>query len=433
MLQVTERPTAQPSKPVFCWRLLAGPDPNQGPETLAGHLGRLGPRPIGGPLLINELEASGLRGRGGAGFPAGRKWASVAQVAAGGAVVVVNLAEGEPASHKDRTLASMRPHLVLDGAALAAESVGATEVIVYIGHEHRAAREAIKHAMRERQRAGFREARARIVEAPDTYVAGETSALVHRINGGAALPTLTPPRPHEVGVDGRPTLIQNAETMAHVALVARFGADWFRQVGTQGSPGTALLTVGGAIARPGVMEVDRAATVAGIVEAAGGLTARVKAILLGGYFGTWLAAEPAWSLTLDDEALSARQTSLGCGVLVFLPTSSCGVLESARILRYLAHESAGQCGPCVFGLASLAESMERITLGSGNPQDLSWLRRWAGQIAGRGACHHPDGAIRLLLSALSVFDEDLQRHVEHGPCAGVTRESILFTEAGQPR
>ncbi len=425
MLQLTQPTETQPARATICWRLLSGPDPDQGPERLDHHQARLGPRPAGGPLLINELDASGLRGRGGAGFPVGRKWASVAAAERPARVVVVNVAEGEPASFKDRTLAVMRPHLILDGAALAAETIGARRVVLYVGREHDAARRALKHAVGERARARYREASVQIVEAPETYIAGESSAVVHRINRGDALPTLTPPSPREVGVDGLPTLINNAETMAHVALIARFGAGWFRQAGSDDSPGTVLLTVGGAVARPGVLEVDRAATIGDVVGAAGGLRSHLAGILLGGYFGTWLVPDHAWNMTLEDGSLKAHHTSLGCGVLLFLPAGACGVLESARLLRYLARQSAGQCGPCVFGLASIAESMERIAAGTGNPDDTRWLRRWAAQIAGRGACHHPDGAIRLLLSALSTFEHDIERHVTVGPCAGVSQPSIL--------
>lgn len=425
MLQVAERIDVPLPRPAICWRLLSGPGYEHGAESLEEHVRRLGPRPHGGPLLINELDVSGLRGRGGAGFPAGRKWASVASAPPGDRVVAVNLAEGEPASFKDRVLAAMRPHLVIDGAVLAAETLGARRIVIYIAHEHDAARQAIKRALGERRRAGYREPRIEIVENPDRYVAGESSALVHRVNGGAALPTLTPPSPREVGIDGLPTLINNAETIAHVALIARYGAAWFREAGTADSPGTALLTIGGAVLRPGIIEVDRSATIGDVVEASGGPTGRVDAMLLGGYFGTWLPAESAWGLPLDDASLAARKTSLGCGVVLLLSASSCGLLESARILRYLAAESAGQCGPCVFGLQSIAETIERIAVGKSNPEDVLWLRRWAGQISGRGACHHPDGAIRLLLSALTVFHLDIERHAKSGPCDGVRQPSIL--------
>jgi NADH:ubiquinone oxidoreductase subunit F (NADH-binding) len=411
-------------RPAASWRLFAGPA-GADAEPLAEHLARLGSRPAGGSWLLDVLEASNLRGRGGAGFPTGRKWKSVAAGSKGDAVVVVNAAEGEPASFKDRTLATMRPHLILDGAALAVETVGATRAVVFVGRAHAAARKALRHAVQERRRLHLDECRFAIVEAPDRYVAGETSALVQFLNGGPAKPMMTPPRPHEVGVQGRPTLIQNAETMAHVALIARFGADWFREAGTAGSPGTALVTVLGAVARPSVIEVDRGATIGAIVDAAGGLVRDSQAILLGGYFGTWVPAIQAWGLRLDDQELAGQGTSLGCGVLMVLPALSCGLAESARILRYLAGESAGQCGPCVFGLEAIASTMERLVSSRAESSDRERLLRWAAQVSHRGACHHPDGATRLLLSALKVFDGDVWTHLGGRPCRGARAATIL--------
>jgi NADH:ubiquinone oxidoreductase subunit F (NADH-binding) len=242
---------------------------------------------------------------------------------------------------------------------------------------------------------------------------------------------MTPPRPHEVGVLGRPTLIQNAETMAHVALIARYGADWFRQVGTPDSPGTALVTVLGAVIRPGVIEVDRGATVGAVIEAAGGLARAPQAVLLGGYFGTWVPAIEAWNLRLDDKELAHYGTSLGCGVVMVLPAASCGVAETARILRYLAGESAGQCGPCVFGLDWIASAMERAARGRADASERDRLVRWAAQVAHRGACHHPDGAIRLLESALHVFERDLTLHLAKRACpVAQLASSILPSAAG---
>jgi NADH:ubiquinone oxidoreductase subunit F (NADH-binding) len=421
-------PSSLPRPTTACWRLLSGPgEPSA--EPLSQHVARLGNRPTGGTWLFDVLDASKLRGRGGAGFPTGRKWRSVAAGSKGDAVVVANVAEGEPASLKDRTLGAFRPHLILDGAALAVESVGASRAIVYVGRDHAAARDALRSAARERRRHNRDECRFEILDAPDRYVAGETSALVNRINGGPAKPTMTPPRPHEVGVLGRPTLIQNAETLAHVALIARYGADWFRQVGTPESPGTALVTVLGNVARPSVIEVDRGATVGEVIDAAGGLLSAAQAVLLGGYFGTWVPAIEAWNLPLDDEELERHGTSIGCGVVMVLPTTSCGVAESARILRYLAGESAGQCGPCVFGLDWIASAMERAALGRTDRSERDRLVRWAGQVAHRGACHHPDGAIRLLNSALRVFESDLALHLVRQPCRSSRVASTILPPA----
>ena len=222
-------------------RLLAGPALDAGAEPLSSHVARLGPLP--GPTerlgMAPLLESAGLLGRGGAGFPVGRKWSSVASRSEGRAVVLANGAEGEPLSAKDRVLMSTRPHLVLDGAELAAAAVGADQVVIYVGSEHRAARAAIERAMDERMADMSRIATrvpTDLVAAPPTYVAGEESAAVHFVNDGDARPTTTPPRPFERGVDGRPTLVQNVESLAHAALIARYGDEWYRGTGRAETP-----------------------------------------------------------------------------------------------------------------------------------------------------------------------------------------------------
>jgi len=398
-----------------------------GAERLETHVARLGRRPAGGSWFLDELSRSGLCGRGGAGFPAARKWAAVSANSLGDAVVVVNASEGEPWSAKDRTLLSLRPHLVLDGAAVAAETLGAREIVVYLGAPFRTARYALRDALRERRRAGVDPCAVRIVRAPHAYVAGEESALVRRVDGGPARPRAVPPRPFEWGVGGRPTLVQNTETLAHVALIARYGAAWFRSMGTETSPGTALLTVGGAVAQPGVVEVALRTTVAEVAERCGGVTAPVQAVLLGGYFGTWIPAPDARDLRLDADSLrAAGGASLGCGVVALLPATGCGLVETARIVDYLAGESAGQCGPCVHGLAAIAGALWRLARGEqGCAEDVALLERWTSMIRGRGGCRHPDGAVRHVLSALQCFAADVERHVQRGACEGVHRDSML--------
>ena len=238
-------------------RLLAGPPIIGEPESFDAHQARLGtlPSAYGNGDVITTLEASGLLGRGGAGFPVGRKWRAMAGRATGRAVIVANGAEGEPPSAKDRTLMANRPHLVLDGAVLAADAVDADEIILYIGEEHEAALAAMRRAMQER-RAGIRRG-LRLVTAPIGYVAGEASAAVHFINAGDARPTTTPPRMSQVGVGGQPTLVQNVESLAAAALIARNGDDWYRSAGRLACRGTALVTVTGPVSRQGVQR-DRA-------------------------------------------------------------------------------------------------------------------------------------------------------------------------------
>ncbi len=400
-------------------RLLEGPDPAAGYERLDDHRRRIRSCPEGGPWLIGVLQRSGLRGRGGAWFPTWRKWAAVAERPHGRAVVVINASEGEPLSAKDRVLLSLRPHLVFDGAVLAADTLGADEVVLYLARGSRATNHVVWRALRERRRAHLAEPRIRVVHTAHRYVAGEASAVVRRISGGPAKPQFTPPRTFERGVDNLPTLVQNTETLAHVALIARYGSDWFRELGTETSPGSALMTLSGNVSRPGVYEVDLGARLGGVLDAAGGTTSPARGALLGGYFGTWLPARSLRDVPLDAERLrDEHSASLGCGVLAVLPEDACGVTEAARILGYLAAESAGQCGPCVNGLAALSTTMARIAASSAVPTDLDRVRRWAGLIRGRGACHHPDGAVGQLASALTVFADHLDMHLAGVRCRG---------------
>jgi NADH:ubiquinone oxidoreductase subunit F (NADH-binding) len=380
-----------------------------GPESLATHYQRLGPLPALAPTqLIAELEGSGLLGRGGAGFPVGRKWRSVAERSSGGAVLLANGAEGEPLSHKDRSLMAARPHLVIDGALLAARAVNADDIIIYIGAEHRAADAAIRAGLAERP-ADVR-GRVRIVQAPVGYVAGEESAAVHFVDKGDARPTTTPPRPFERGVRGRPTLVQNVESLALAALIARRGRAWYGGFGQGQARGMGLITVSGAVNHAAVQEIELGSSLAEVGAAAGGLRGDVQAVLLGGYFGNWASVDEQWGLPLEARSMRARGLAFGCGVVHFLHAQTCGVEATARIMAYLASQSARQCGPCLFGLGAIAEATRRLAARSPQADDLERLHRWSGQLTGRGACRHPDGAAGLLRSALTVFADDYAAH-----------------------
>jgi NADH:ubiquinone oxidoreductase subunit F (NADH-binding) len=347
----------------------------------------LGPLPLPRDL-VGLLRHAGLHGRGGAAFPTADKLAAVA-ARRGRPVVVGNAVEGEPASAKDRALARLAPHLVLDGAIAAAASLGTRDVVIAVSDTALEERRALARA------AAVRRERVDIEVAavPNGFVSGEETALLSALGGGAPKPTLKPPYPFERGLDGRPTLVQNAETLAHIALICRFGADWFRR------HGTTLVTLRGAFRQPGVHEVEPGGTLAELVRSLGGTSRPVSAFLVGGYFGRWVAARDAASLHLAPE-------TLGAGVIVALSADASPVVETARIVRYLADESAGQCGPCVNGLDAIATALEEHAHGRNR---LPQLRRWTEMVKGRGACRHPDGAVRLVESALDVFAEDFAR------------------------
>jgi NADH:ubiquinone oxidoreductase subunit F (NADH-binding) len=240
-------------------------------------------------------------------------------------VVVVNGTEGEPNSGKDSLLLTSLPHLVLDGALWAAAAVGADRVVIGIDRTRPEALVSMNDALAERVDSEPSDVEVRITDTPPRYVAGEESALVHWINGGPAKPTATPPRPYQRGVDGRPTLVQNTETLAHLAQICAYGADWFRQAGPPEEPGTALMTVSGAVGRPSVVEAPIGTPIGEILDLAGGPTAPLQALLVGGFFGTWVAASEALSAPFSRAGLQPLGASPGAGIIIALPAGACGL------------------------------------------------------------------------------------------------------------
>jgi NADH:ubiquinone oxidoreductase subunit F (NADH-binding) len=408
-------PTGLAAFPGSLPRLLP-PAPAAGPVSLAGHLARYGPPPSPGLTrgqrseLLAEVARSGLTGRGGAGFPTARKMAAVA--AGRGAVVVANGTEGEPATAKDKVLLARSPHLVLDGAALAAEIVGARRAVIVA---HRSVREILAEAAAARVASRLDKVRFTVIAAADGFVAGEASAVVHWIGRGIPAPMATPPRPAERGLGGAPTLVQNVETLAHLALIGRYGASWFRSVGTAAEPGSMLVTVLGAVREPGVAEVAIGTPLGEVLDLAGGASGPLRALLIGGYFGTWAGAAAAAAAPFSAAGLADVGAGPGAGLIAALPSTACGLAETARVARYLAGESAGQCGPCRFGLDAIAGEVQSLADGRG--ADRGALARWLGQVDGRGACRHPDGMVRLVRSALREFADELDLHAR-GWCSG---------------
>jgi len=399
----------RPAAPDGVARLLEG---RAGPG-LRGHLDRFGP-PNLSVDLIGELRRSGLRGRGGAAFPTAVKLAAVARRRR--PIVVANGTEGEPLSSKDKTLLVTAPHLVLDGVSFAAQALGATEAIVCVERSAGRVVAALEGAIAERVAARVDPVRVQLAGTPSRFVVGEESALVHWLNGGDAKPTTTPPRPFERGVGGRPTLVQNVETLAHVALVARFGADWYRTLGTPEDPGTALVTIGGGVEHPGVYEVEQGSSMLGALRAAGLPAGPPPPVLVGGYFGTWLDPDEVAAAPLAPAGLRQIDSTFGCGVVWALPAGVCGLAETARVARWFADQSAGQCGPCFNGLPAIASALEAIAAGEPSGKALTHLQRWASLVLGRGACHHPDGASRMVSSAVRVFSAEIERHARRGAC-----------------
>lgn len=410
-------------------RLLSG----VGEQTMAGleqHLDVHGPtadlrrRPP--EEIIKVVEDAGLRGHGGASFPMARKLRAVSS-RRGRPIVVANGSEGEPSSKKDRVLLREAPHLVLDGVAVAARAVGAREAIVVVSGEDEGSVRGLHRALDDRATARLPgDPRFDLFEIEPRYIAGQETALVSALNGRPALPTFAPPLPFERGVRGRPTLVQNVETLAHLALIARHGAAWFRELGTPRDPGSALVTVSGAVAAAGVYEIEHGMPLSELLDVTG-LTDRTAGVLVGGYFGTWLAPEVAQDVNLSSEGLNEHGASLGAGVIVVLGTDACPVAETMRVAEWYAAESAGQCGPCVNGLAAIADTIHQLGTGTASRTAWSDLERWGRDMRRRGACQHPDGAVRFVTSALRVFELELRDHARRGPCERCATPPVLPT------
>ena len=392
---------SQRTTPPAARRLLA----TRGPG-LTEHHARFGKLPVHRVEdLTASLQAAGLTGRGGAGFPTGRK---IASVTGRKPVVIGNGAEGEPLSGKDAILLTRAPHLVLDGLHAAAEAVGADAVYLYVPKRIVPAARA---AIDERITAGLDQRRVIVIEAPEAFVSGEESAVVRRIEGGPAVPRDRTLLTSISGVRGRPTLVNNVETLAHVALIARYGSQWFRSVGDVDEPGTMLITLSGALPRGGVVELPTGVSLADVL-ARGGLTEMhtVGAVLLGGYHGSWIPAANLTKARLSRAGLAPFGASPGAGIVHVLSTEQCGLARTADIMAYLAQQGARQCGPCHNGLPRLAQLFDALAYERVDDDLLAEAHRMLGLVDGRGACRHPDGTVRLARSALQTFAGDLTHH-----------------------
>ena len=365
-------------------------------ESLAAHRGRARATTQGAELL-DRIRERDLRGYGGALFSVARKWQSALD-AGGGGIVVANGAESEPASAKDASLLQLRPHLVLDGLTETARATGSTEGVIWLHRGAVHSRVAVERAILERRAAGIPDIPLRIAEGPARYLSGESSAIVRALSGGPALPVTRATPAAISGVLGRPTLVHNTETLARVALAAS-GGD---------ATASRLLTITASSGQV-VADVDPERTMGSLVTELGG---DAQALLLGGYGGTW----HRWH-DVADQRLSDLEQVASAGIVIALPRWSCGLAATAQILGYLADASARQCGPCLFGLDELADVMARVAAGRARRADADRLAKISAAVAGRGACHHPDGALRMLGSALRVFADDLPAHRRRRVCA----------------
>jgi len=362
--------------------------------------------------FLDDVERSGLLGRGGAGFPMATKLRSVRDHGihlGSGTVVVANGEEGEPASIKDRWLLRNRPHLILDGLRLATAVVGADRAYVYVSDAESA--RSIEAALGELDAAALGGIDVVVTTVQPGYVAGEETAAVHVLNGGLAKPTDKPPRPFQEGVDGLPTLVSNVETLANLPYIQQHGPAEFRSQGTPQSPGTLLVTITGAGRPPGLYEVAHGSALTELIALHGVSPDEVQGALMGGYFAGLLNRD-VLGLTVDHETIRAAGSGLGCGAISVI-TDECAVAVAASVLAYFDRENAGQCGSCFNGTAAMAAVAGALRDGVATDEDLARLRRWSVVLRGRGACATLDAATNIAASLLDNFPDLVRSHLDN--------------------
>jgi NADH:ubiquinone oxidoreductase subunit F (NADH-binding) len=405
---VRVRPTGGPGGPLLDVR--SGPfllrdlvsDP-----ALALHRHRSGPLPRPSlPGLVEDLAGVDVRGRGGAGFPFATKLRTTAE-SGRRREVVVNVSEGEPASFKDAALALTRPHLVLDGAAVCARALGTRRVHVVLPGDRPGVAAALRRAVAERERSDER-LRWLLHTTDPGFVAGQARAVVELVSGRPNLPVTAWAPEARSGYRGRPTLLSNAETFAHVALLLGAGSASYRTSGTADEPGSRLLTIGGESGRPVVVEATHGTPWPDLLDE----QVLSRPVLVGGYHGTWAAPGALRELTLSRTGMAAAGLTLGAGVVLPLAAGDCPVHRTAAVTAYLAGQSAGRCGPCRNGLPALTEGVRALDEGVDLSARVGDLTR---TVTGRGACAHPDGTARMVRSMLALFGDELDAHAA-GEC-----------------
>jgi NADH:ubiquinone oxidoreductase subunit F (NADH-binding) len=375
--------------------------------------------------VIAEIDAAGLRGRGGAGYPVAAKW-RVARAAPGERkIVVANLMGADPTSLGDRALAEGNPHLVLEGALIAAAAVGASEAILAVRRDWTVALSRLKAAVADAEAAHFAgylmlgtdvSVQASVWEGSGAYVAGEETALIHALQGDRGMPLIRPPYPATSGLWDAPTVIHNAETLAHLAWIVGRSAKEFAKVGAKVAPGTKLVTIAGAVRNPGLAEVALGTKVQKLIDLADGSTGTVKAAFIGGPGAGALAADELGSVGYDYDALAEVGSHIGSGSVLVTDAGTCMVATARFLLDFSAREACGKAVPCRIGTRRLVETMDRILAATPRPNDLVLLRELSAKIADTALCRLESLAPRPMLTTLDRFGDEYRAHAERGVC-----------------
>ncbi len=377
--------------------------------------------------VIARISDAGLRGRGGAGFRAGEKWRITAETPSTARYVVCNAGEDEPGSFKDRLLIEHRPHLVLEGTILAAYAVGASRAYFYVNKTYDKCHRRLHDAIAEASAAGYLGDRVlgtafslevSVHKAPTVYVAGEDTASLEFLEGREPKPREKPPYPAVSGLFGKPTVVNNVETLAHVAPILRNGAAWYRSFGTEQSPGTMIFCLGDEVVSPGAYELPVGVTARTLLEECGGGMKDekpVKAFLPGGPSCAFLTGDDL-DVPLEPDALKAAGSSLGCGVMRFYSEGTCMVEPSLELARFFAEECCGQCPACKMETSMLAAALGKIQSGQGDPNLFLQIPKVVEFNRGKGFCSLVNMPGPPLLSAMELFRQDFDHHLSQGNC-----------------
>jgi NADH-quinone oxidoreductase subunit F len=378
--------------------------------------------------IIEEVKKSGLRGRGGAGFPTGLKWSFMPRNAPGQKYLVCNSDESEPGTCKDRDILRYNPHALIEGMAIGAYAMGATVAYNYMrGEFHHEPFERFEHALQEAYAAGYlgRNLRGSGIDVDiyshlgaGAYICGEETALLNSLEGKKGQPRFKPPFPANFGLYGRPTTINNTESLASVPSIMRNGGDWFLKLGKPNNGGCKLFSVSGHVNKPGNYEVPMGIPFRELLEMAGGVRDghTLKAVIPGGSSMPVLPAHIIMECNMDYDSLSKAGSALGSGGMIVMDDSTCMVRALLRIARFYYAESCGQCTPCREGTGWMYRVIKRIEEGQGRPEDLELLESAAGQIEGRTICAFGDAAAWPVQSFLKHFRDEFDYHIRHKRC-----------------
>lgn len=378
-------------------------------------------------VIINELKISALRGRGGAGFPTGLKWSFMPRNAPGQKYIVCNSDEGEPGTFKDRDILRYNPHALIEGMAIAGYAIGATVGYNYMRGEFWEPFQRFEEALREARDAGY--LGQNILDSgfdfelhshlgAGAYICGEETALLESLEGKKGQPRFKPPFPASFGLYGRPTTINNTETLASVPAIMRNGGKWFLELGKPNNGGTKIFSVSGHVNKPGNYEVPLGTPFPALLEMAGGMLGgkKLKAVIPGGSSVPVVTGEAMMKVDMDYDSIAKAGSMLGAGSVIIMDEETCMVNVLARIAHFYYEESCGQCTPCREGTGWLSRVIHRIEHGEGRQEDLDMLNDVSRRIMGRTICALGDAAAMPVMSFIKHFHDEFQYHIDHGKC-----------------